>query len=726
MDELKQVFLQESGEQLDALESLLLELEAHPDDETTLNGIFRAAHTIKGAAGMVEAVAVESFAHVVENVLDRLRNREIAVTTELAALMLACTDHLRVLVASEAGTAQMDAGTIETQTASLLARLRAFGPGGQVQATPKTAEPGVQRIPSPQTGHNCWHISVRFGPDVLRQGMDPENFLRFLETVGNIRHVETLADRMPPVAEMDPELCYLGFEIALESAADKQTIEDVFAFVRDECQLSILPPNSKVNDYIELIESLPEDSLRLGEILVRIGALTADELSEGLRAQAAPAEGEAPAAEHHDKPIGEILVAQQVVQPEVVAAAVAKQTQVSEKKAQDAKLIRVPADKLDHLINLVGELVIAGAATSLLAHKRNDGELIESSSLLTRLVEEIRDASLQLRTVQIGETFNRFHRLVRDACKDLGKDVELLISGGETELDKSIVEKIGDPLMHLVRNSLDHGIEAPAVREAAGKNPRGTVLLNAYHDAGNIVIEVADDGAGLNRDKILAKAIDRGLVEPDAHLSDREIYDLIFAPGLSTADQVTNLSGRGVGMDVVRRNLQALRGTINVSSQPGQGTRLTLRLPLTLAIIDGFLVVSANRSYVIPLDAVVECVERPEAEHDRNYFNLRGQVLPSVCLRESFGLPGERPARESVVVVQYAGQRAGIVVDRLAGELQAVIKPLGAIFRHLQGIGGSTILGSGEVALILDISALIKISGQAEQRMLARPEQRSA
>ena len=315
---------------------------------------------------------------------------------------------------------------------------------------------------------------------------------------------------------------------------------------------------------------------------------------------------------------------------------------------------------------------------------------------------------------------------MRDACKDLGKDVQLVINGGETELDKSVVEKLGDPLMHLVRNSLDHGIEAPAVREAAGKAPQGTLFLNAFHDAGNIVIEVGDDGAGLNRNKILAKAIERGLVDAEAHLSDREVFDLIFAPGLSTADHVTNLSGRGVGMDVVRRNLQALRGTINVDSQSGQGTRLTLRLPLTLAIIDGFLVVSGNRSYVIPLDAVVECIERPESEHERNYFNLRGQVLPAVCLREIFNLPGERPARESVVVVQYAGQRAGIVVDRLAGELQAVIKPLGAIFRHLQGIGGSTILGSGEVALILDISALIKISGQLEQRLIARPELRNA
>jgi two-component system chemotaxis sensor kinase CheA len=722
MDELKQVFLQESFEQLDALESLLLELENRPDDETTLNGIFRAAHTIKGAAGMVECTAVESFAHVVENVLDRLRNHEIAVSTKLAALMLGCTDHLRLLVANEAGVAQMAGEEIEAQGARLLIQLGEYGPGGQIFASPKAVESGVERIPQSSSAQNCWHISVRFGREVLRQGMDPENFLRFLETLGDIRHLETLADAIPAAAEMDPEVCYLGFEITLESSADKQAIEDIFAFVRDECRLAILPPNSKVADYLDLIRNLPEDSLRLGEILVRVGALTADELAEGLRAQSAPVDEPEPEA----RQIGEILVAQQVVQPELVVAAVAKQAQVSEKKAQDAKLIRVPADKLDHLINLVGELVIAGAATSLLAHTRRDGELIEASSLLTRLVEEIRDASLQLRTVQIGETFNRFHRLVRDACKDLGKDVQLVINGGETELDKSIVEKIGDPLMHLVRNSLDHGIEAPAVREAAGKAPQGTLFLNAFHDAGNIVIEVGDDGAGLNRNKILAKAIERGLVDAEAHLSDREVFDLIFAPGLSTADHVTNLSGRGVGMDVVRRNLQALRGTINVDSQSGQGTRLTLRLPLTLAIIDGFLVVSGNRSYVIPLDAVVECIERPESEHERNYFNLRGQVLPAVCLREIFNLPGERPARESVVVVQYAGQRAGIVVDRLAGELQAVIKPLGAIFRHLQGIGGSTILGSGEVALILDISALIKISGQLEQRLIARPELRNA
>ena len=370
----------------------------------------------------------------------------------------------------------------QAQGARLLMQLGEYGPGGQVSASPKTVESGVERIPSSSSAQNCWHISVRFGREVLRQGMDPENFLRFLETLGDIRHLETLADAIPAAAEMDPEVCYLGFEITLESSADKQAIEDIFAFVRDECRLAILPPNSKVADYLDLIRNLPEDSLRLGEILVRVGALTADELAEGLRTQAVPAD--APEA----RQIGEILVAQQVVQPELVVAAVAKQAQVSEKKAQDAKLIRVPADKLDHLINLVGELVIAGAATSLLAHTRRDGELIEASSLLTRLVEEIRDASLQLRTVQIGETFNRFHRLVRDACKDLGKDVQLLINGGETELDKSIVEKIGDPLMHLVRNSLDHGIEAPAVLARPGVSAVIVGARNRAHLASNLRI----------------------------------------------------------------------------------------------------------------------------------------------------------------------------------------------------------------------------------------------
>ncbi|HTZ00106.1 MAG TPA: chemotaxis protein CheA, partial [Rhodocyclaceae bacterium] len=354
----------------------------------------------------------------------------------------------------------------------------------------------------------------------------------------------------------------------------------------------------------------------------------------------------------------------------------------------------------------------------LLAQKSRQTVLVEATSILSRLVEDIRDSALQLRMVQIGETFNRFHRVVRDMSKELGKDLELTIRGAETELDKSVVEKIGDPLMHLVRNAMDHGIEAAAVRAARGKPPVGQVGLNAFHDSGSIVIEVTDDGGGLPREKIRAKAIEKGLIAEGQSLTDHEIVNLIFEPGFSTAEKVTNLSGRGVGMDVVRKNIQSLRGTVEVQSEEGVGSRFSIRLPLTLAIIDGFLVGVEKASYVIPLEMVVECLELQEVSSERNYINLRGEVLPFVRLRNLFEVSGQKPKRENVVVVRSGNQKAGIVVDQLQGEFQTVIKPLSAIFHNLRGISGSTILGSGEVALILDVQALAHLAAGAEERTL--------
>ncbi|HNG17367.1 chemotaxis protein CheA, partial [Accumulibacter sp.] len=342
------------------------------------------------------------------------------------------------------------------------------------------------------------------------------------------------------------------------------------------------------------------------------------------------------------------------------------------------------------------------------------------------LVEDIRDSALQLRMVQIGETFNRFNRVVRDGSRELGKSIDLLITGAETELDKSVVEKLGDPLMHLVRNAIDHGIETPAVRAQRGKPENGTVQLNAYHDSGSVVIEVIDDGGGLPKEKIRAKAIERGLLDPAATLTEHEIINLIFEAGFSTADQVTNISGRGVGMDVVRRNIQSLRGSVEVSTNEGQGSTFTVRLPLTLAIIDGFLTGVGKAAYVVPLESVVECIELTETTAGRNYLNLRGEVLPFVRLRELFEIGGEVPARQNVVIVHYAGRKAGLVVDTLLGEFQTVIKPLGVLFRHLRGIGGSTILGSGEVALILDVPALVGLVGSSEERRLAAPRRETA
>ncbi|MCK6409685.1 chemotaxis protein CheA [Thauera sp.] len=742
MDEITSVFVTESREQLAVLEAALLELENRPGDDDTLNAIFRSAHTIKGGAGVIECGYIVAFTHVVENLLDKLRNAEITLDSNLIALLLGCADHIgNLLGVLEAGAAGPDAD-LGADGEALLARLQRDwladkterAHGGQPAAMP----PPIESSGGGAVETDCWHISLRFGADVLRKGMDPLSFLRYLGSIGRIERLETLTDAMPAAEAMDPESCYLGFEISFSSNADKTAIERVFDFVRDDCSLRILPPHSRLSDYVGLINTLPEDPMRLGEILVRVGALTQVELDEGLATQnlavpgteqsgdAARASAGAASAEETRPPIGEILVDQKVVQPELVEAAAAKQKQVTEKKAAEARLIRIQADKLDCLIDLVGELVIAGASVSLLASKSGLGELVEATSLTGRLVESIRDAALQLRMVQIGETFNRFNRVVRDTSREMGKDIELVISGGETELDKSMVEKLGDPLMHLVRNAMDHGLEPPAVREASGKPARGRLELNAFHDSGSIVIEVVDDGAGLNRERILAKAIERGLVQPGQALADAEVYNLIFEPGFSTAEKVTNISGRGVGMDVVRRNIQGLRGSVDVSSTLGEGSRFAIRLPLTLAIIDGFLVGVGDAAYVIPLDSVVECIELSAGASERDYVNLRGEVLPLVRLRQMFAIEGEAPQRQNVVVVQYAGTKSGIVVDQLMGEFQTVIKPLGNIFRHIKGIGGSTILGSGEVALILDVQALVQRCARSEeQRATSAPPPRA-
>ena len=376
------------------------------------------------------------------------------------------------------------------------------------------------------------------------------------------------------------------------------------------------------------------------------------------------------------------------------------------------------AEKLDRLVGLVGELVIAGASAHAKATRGQDAELLEATVTVNKLVEEIRDNALSLRMVQIGETFNRFRRIVRDVALELGKAIELDIHGAETELDKSIVEKLSDPLMHIVRNAIDHGIEPVAVRRARGKPESGTVSLRASHESGSIVVEVSDDGGGLDQERILAKAIERGLVKEGASLSEGETINLIFEPGFSTADAVSELSDRGVGMDVVRRNIDELRGTIEVETEAGLGTTLRLRLPLTLAIIDGFRVEVAGAAYVVPLDAVIECLDlAPFLESEQNHLvNLRGEVLPFLRLREVFQLPGDLPARERVLVIHHGDLRAGIVVDRLLGEFQTVIKPLGELFRKARGIGGSTILGTGEVALILDVAQMVQLATERQAR----------
>jgi two-component system chemotaxis sensor kinase CheA len=705
-DEYLQSFVVECGELLEAMEEALLMVEQAAEDPEIINAIFRAAHTIKGSAGMFGLDAIVAFTHAAESVLDQVRSGDIAMTSALAALFIEAHDHLVILVGHIAEGSQP---TDETGAhgKDLIAQLEAYlGVAAVAEASvdmPAVHQATVEREGGDAVGTDHWHISLRFGTEVFRNGMDPFSFVRCLASLGSIVELVTLIDAIPPAQEMDPESCYLGFEISFDSDADKVAIDSVFNFVRSDCLIRILPPHSKVSEYQRLIHDLPEQEMRLGEILLKCGTLTPEELEQVLNFQAAQ-------GENQQRPIGEVLVEQHMVSPPVVEAALEKQKQVKESKKTEANLIRVDADKLDELINLVGELIIAGAGTNLIARRAGMADLMESTATLSRLVEEVRDSALALRMVQIGGTFNRFTRVVRDVSKELGKDIDLVISGGDTELDKTVVEKIGDPLTHLVRNSMDHGIENAELRLARGKPAKGTLRLNAYHDAGSIVIEVSDDGGGLNKEKILGKAIERGLVSEGANLSDKEIYNLIFEAGFSTADTVSNLSGRGVGMDVVRRNIHALRGSIDLDSVEGQGSTIRIRLPLTLAIIDGFMVGVGNAAYVIPLDMVVECVElRAWAgdESDGNYLNLRGEVLPYRRLRDHFDSEGETVQRENVVVVRYGEHKAGLVVDKLMGEFQTVIKPLGRLFNSEKSIGGFTILGSGEVALIVDVPGLM-------------------
>lgn len=686
-----QTYAVESRELLEQMESALLALEENGEDVERLNAVFRSAHTIKGSGGLFGLDDVVAFTHEVETVLDAARKGRLLLDAELIGLLLQCRDHMSALVAAAVGDeAPPD---LPARGADLRARLR--GHLGESAAPPS---------PPDRAGGEAWHISLRCGADLLRDGMDPLELLRYLGTMGELSSVTTLYDALPPADRMDPTACYLGFEIQLRTDADKAAIEGAFEFVRAASQVRILPPHSKPEQWAELIQSLPESDEKLGEILVRTGVLTRHELSAALSTQAARPE---------IVPLGEILVRQGVAPREAVNAALARQSR--ECRAAGEQYVRVEAAKLDRLVDLVGELVISNTVTSLRASQCDDSALQEAVAASGRFIEEVRDAALGLRMVQIGNTFSRFRRVVHDLSHELGKQIELVIAGGETEMDKTVVDRIGEPLTHLVRNAIDHGIEPPAARLAAGKKAQGLLRLNAYHETGTIVIELSDDGRGLDRRRVLEKALEQNLIKSAEGLADAQIDDLIFAPGFSTAERVSNVSGRGVGMDVVRRTIEELRGTVEVESHPGQGTTMRLRLPLTLAIIDGFLVAAGGLRYVVPLEMVEECLEFHEVGR-RDYLDLRGEVLPFLRLRKLLDAAGTPPERQSMVVVGYAGRKAGLVVDSLQGELQTVIKPLGPVFSTLKWVSGCTVLDVGQVGLILDVPALVAEAERREAR----------
>ena len=708
-------FIEEAEEMLAQCEAALLVLESDPGDAESLNAAFRAAHTIKGTAGLFGFDRVVAFTHEAETLLEALRAGRRALDEEVMAALLQGNDQIGRLI-QELRDGELDEA-LTASSQALAARLRALLQEGPAQAgTPGSAAAGHDgdpaqaadeaRAPPPIQVSDAWHLSLRFGPDALRNGLDPLSFLRYLGSKGTLLGLCLLDEAVPALDMLDAEACYLGFEIQLQSECSAEALRGVFEFAAEDSDLILLPPGAPPADYEAVLERrCGDDEAARSRLLARFRSLglqfeqrvALDPVSDEPQPLPAIERRQDSVASARDRRSGE---------------GDRRQGGRDRRNGDETRFVRVRADKLDRLIDLIGELVIAGSGAQMVAHLESNQALLEATQRVMDLVQETRDGALSLRMVPIGETFGRFHRVVRDIAKQLGKDIELVVTGGDTELDKAMVDQVADPLMHLVRNSMDHGLETPQERLEAGKPAQGRLSLNAFHETGAVVVEVRDDGRGLSRERILGKAHERGLIDPGQILSDHEVWQLIFLPGFSTAEQVTDLSGRGVGMDVVKRNIEALRGSIALHSETGRGTLTQIRLPLTLAMIDGFLTMVGGVHYVVPMAAVAECIDMPR-EFERQEarisgtFDLRGEILPWLDLARFYGVQAEEGRRRSVMVVRDGAQRVGLVVDRLLGEHQTVIKPLSGIFQHLRALAGSTILGSGDVALVLDVPGLL-------------------
>ncbi len=688
LDQQREMFREEAAELLTELEESLLELEEAPDDQELVAKVFRAMHTIKGSGAMFGFDEVAAFTHEVETVYDLVRGGTMQVTQDLINLSLAARDHIRGLLdpAAEEGVDRV-AGN------ALVEQFKALVPQADPPAAQKTRE--AEENQSGGDGESwTYRIRMKLAENIVFSGTRPDSLIRELSDLGACRIVAQ-TDMVPLLEDYAPESLYVYWDVVLTTDRGVNAIRDVFIFVEDDVELKI--------DIIDGGDSGDGDVnyKRIGEILLDRGDITSEELDRIL--------GES-------KPIGQKLIDSKNVDPGKIEVALYEQEMVRASRAQRqsqeaAATVRVPADRLDRLVDLVGEMVTIQSRMSQTAIGRDDADLISIAEEVERLTDELRDNTLSLRMLPIGTTFSKFKRLVRDLSQELGKEIELVTAGAETELDKTVIEKLNDPLVHLIRNSIDHGIEAPQIRVSAGKKRHGTIRLAAIHSGDSVIIEINDDGAGLNQERIRAKAIEKGIISDQDQLGPQDLYQLILASGFSTAGKVTGVSGRGVGMDVVRRAIEALRGTINIDSNPGVGTTIRVQIPLTLAIIESLLVGIGKERYVLPLALVEECIEltrnHVHEAHGRNLVRVRDQLIPYLPLRRSFAIGGDQPAIEQVVITCFEGQRVGLVVDRVIGEHQTVIKPLGRIYRDAQGISGATILGDGGVALILDVPQLL-------------------
>ena len=740
----RELFRLEAADVLTELESALLELERDPANTDAIDRVFRAMHTLKGSGATSGFTDLSGFLHHVEDVFNAAREGRLAINTEILDLTLRLCD----VIARYLEAAPADAGAVLLAAeADLQALLRHLPAAKGTAKTAAAAKAVAAPVVSPSIKYR-----IRFHPHagVFQQGVEPGMFLDGLRALGACT-VQALTDALPPLAELDAEQCYLAWEIALTTTESQNAIQDVFLFVADDCDLEIAvaapePPPGVVRAWLvefqatpgllaapgaldaiflelsalghhHIVESPPEgDEPQPGRWRLRLETeagrerigdafafaldaapvITPAEATPevGVAAGAAPAAGTAGAA---------------AVVPRAVRKAAVSATAVNAKH----EMLRVSADKLDRLVNLVGELVILKSQVSEgCALVPNLPPALQGAAEgLQRLAFELRDVVLGVRMMPIGETFAKFRRLTRDLSRDLGKEVELVIEGAETEMDKTVLDQLTDPLMHLVRNCLDHGCETPDERERVGKPRTATLTLRAEQRGDRVWIVVADDGRGLDASRIRAKAIARGLLAPEATPSEQEIYQFIMLPGFSTADKVSEVSGRGVGLDVVKRSIEALRGTVELRSQPGRGAEIRLSLPLTLAIIEGLMVRVANDRYILPLSCALETIEQKRgsrlAANGRNVVALRGELLPYLRLRELFDYPGEPPEIERIVVVELEDKRIGFAVDEVLGNHQTVLKSLGWLGQRVDIFTGATVLGDGKVAMIIDVSGLV-------------------
>ena len=641
IDSFQQGFHEEARELLTELESALLELDQNRDDLEIVGRAFRALHTIKGSGAMFGFDNIAAFTHNLEAVFDRLRKGQLAATTELINLSLAAGDHIKAMLDASAGQGSVDSAG----NARILAELR------ELTNAPETAEQSPaapkREVLHGETGSATdWLIHFRPGPGVLLNGTNPLLLLRELMELGHLR-VQLDATVIPALGDLDPERCYVGWDMVLTTGAGREAIRDVFIFIEDDCELRIEPA-----------AAVPETATPVPTATGR-----------GRKIHAA-------------------------------------------REFAGASNIRVATEKLDQLVNLVGELVTVQARLTEISAGRNDPDIQSVSEEIDRLTAELRANSMSIRMVPLRDTFERFRRLVRDLSIDLHKEADLVIEGADTELDKTVIDRLNDPLVHLIRNSMDHGIETPDVRRAAGKTSTATIRLSAMQSGAQVLIRVSDDGRGLDVQAVRARAVEQGLIDPSTQLPESELLSLILTPGFSTAREVTDVSGRGVGMDVVRRSVETLRGSIEICSKPGAGLTVTLHLPLTLAIIDGLLVRVGNAHFILPLANSLECVEITRQEiqdaHGNRLASVRGETVPYIRLSEYFELEAAPAEREQIMVVETEDGHYGLAVDDVLGNHQTVIKSLGRLYRDAPGVSGATILGNGTVALILDPHRLVQ------------------